>query len=88
VYGVPKNLGLLIGGTDVVAADAFCSKLVGFHPHFVGHIRKAAKMKVGKMKFHASADFDLGSSNEYQLEFSKFWYYVFKLVRRGLARSR
>lgn len=86
--GAPKRLGLLIGGTDVVSVDAFCSKLIGFRPRFVGHIRKAAKMKVGEMGFYARPDFDMGCLKKYRFEFSMFWYYVLKLARKKLARSR
>jgi len=87
IYGTPKELGLLIGGADLVAVDAFCSALVGFRPYFVGHIRKAAKKKIGKMKFHPVADFDLGS-DRYHLAFSTTLRYALKLARRKLARSR
>ena len=34
-FGIPKKVGLFIGGNDFVAVDTFCAKLMGFNPYFV-----------------------------------------------------
>lgn len=54
ITGIPKRLGLLVAGADVVAVDCVCAKLLGLYPYFVGHIRKAARKKIGVMNFDVS----------------------------------
>jgi len=42
-FGIPKKCGLLIGGTDPVAVDACCARIMGFWPRFVPYIRSAER---------------------------------------------
>ena len=81
-YGVPRKLGLMIGGQDVVAVDAFCASLVGFRPWFVGHIRKAASKNLGQMRYKVLGDFQHGDKDAYRFEFDRTLYYLLKLTRR------
>jgi len=80
-YGVPRKLGLLIGGKDIVAVDAFCSRLIGFKPWFIGHIRKAAAKGIGKLRYELSDGFQLENKKMYQFEFDRKLYYLLKLAR-------
>lgn len=86
VFGLPRKLGLLIGGADTVAVDSFCAKLIGFDPYFIGHIRKAARRQIGQMSYHLVADFDHGDYKKYRLRFSHTLFYLLKFVRRELQR--
>ena len=81
-YGVPKRVGILIGGNDVVAVDAFCSKLAGFHPLFIGHVRKASSKGLGSMSFVVRGDLDETDLKNYKFDFSRWPYYTFKILRK------
>jgi len=50
-YGIPIPAGIIVCGKDPVAVDTVCSKILGFNPFFVGHIRKAASLGVGSMSY-------------------------------------
>jgi len=52
-YGSPKKLGLIVGGNDIVAVDAFCANLAGFRPYLIGHIRRSAGRGLGRRRFRA-----------------------------------
>lgn len=80
VYGTPRKLGLLIGGMDIVAVDAFCARLIGFKPWFVGHIRKAARKELGKMNYDLKTNISSNELKTCKLNFSKFEYYFTKLL--------
>jgi uncharacterized protein (DUF362 family) len=41
--GTPRPLGRIVLSDDPVAADATCSRLMGFHPKRVSHIREGAR---------------------------------------------
>ena len=81
-YGVPKNVGFLIGGNDIVAVDAFCSKIAGFNPFFIGHIRKASRKGLGRMSFEVNGDLDTINRKNYKFDFSRTLYYTFKILRK------
>lgn len=49
-FGRPVPANLIVIGNDPVATDSFCAKVFGFNPYFVGHIRKAAKAKIGVLR--------------------------------------
>jgi uncharacterized protein (DUF362 family) len=82
-YGVPRKLGLIIGGKDVVAVDAFCASLIGFRPWFVGHIRKAAAKNLGQMHYEVSDCSQINDKKACRFEFDRGLYYLLKLMRRG-----
>jgi uncharacterized protein (DUF362 family) len=49
-FGKPTKAGILIIGKDPVAVDSTCAKILGFSPRLIGHIRKAARSGLGKMR--------------------------------------
>ena len=73
-FGVPIPLGAIICSQDPVAADAFCAKLMGFNPWFIGHIRKSASSGVGSMKYILKGD-RIGKPN---FETNKFEMWLLK----------
>ncbi|MFB3888908.1 MAG: DUF362 domain-containing protein [Candidatus Bathyarchaeia archaeon] len=75
-YGFPKKVGLIMGSADVVALDAFCARLIGFNPWFVGHIRKAAAKGLGSMGCET-----FGDCKKTRFEFNKPLYYAMKVMR-------
>jgi len=50
VSGQPIEMGLVIAGKDVVSTDTIASKVMGFDPYEIDHIKKAAKKGLGEMK--------------------------------------
>jgi uncharacterized protein (DUF362 family) len=55
-FGVPIPLNTIICSKDPVATDTFCARLMGFHPRFIGHIRKSSTSGVGSMKYEVVGD--------------------------------
>lgn len=49
VHGTPIKMGLVIAGSDVVATDAVAARVMGFNPHDIYHISRAAQLKLGLM---------------------------------------
>jgi uncharacterized protein (DUF362 family) len=47
VSGVPRLMGLIIGGMDAVATDCACARLMGKDPRHVPHLRLAVKHNLG-----------------------------------------
>lgn len=83
-YGLPKTLGLLIAGKDIVAVDTFCAKLAGFRPWFIGHIRKASFKGLGNMRYDLKAmNLNLIDLEKCRFDFSRKWYYFIKLMRKA-----
>lgn len=51
VSGVPKPLGLLVAGNDMVATDHACARIMGFNPKKIKHLRLAAKDGLGSTSY-------------------------------------
>jgi len=49
-FGRPDPASLIVVGNDPVAVDSYCARVLGFNPYFVGHVKKAAKAKIGIMR--------------------------------------
>jgi uncharacterized protein (DUF362 family) len=77
-WGIPIKSGSIIAGSDPVAVDCACSKIVGFNPYFIGHVRKAAASKIGSMKYQIVGD--SLSSVRTNFQFSAFDWYTFRLA--------
>ena len=54
--GFPRICRLLIAGTEMVATDHFCAKLMGFRPDSIPHISKAIKLRLGNPKYNIVGD--------------------------------
>ncbi|WP_455276639.1 DUF362 domain-containing protein [[Eubacterium] cellulosolvens] len=50
VSGQPIEMNLVIAGKDVVSTDTIASKVMGFDPYEIEHIKKAAERGLGEMK--------------------------------------
>jgi uncharacterized protein (DUF362 family) len=49
VVGNPRRMGVLVAGTDVVAVDSLCVRLMGFKPEEIGHVANTALLGVGQI---------------------------------------
>ncbi len=51
VSGAPNPLGLLIIGTDAIATDHACTRIMGFNPNKISHLTLAVKQKLGSIDY-------------------------------------
>jgi len=51
-FGYPLHSNLILLGMDPVAVDTVASKILGFNPMFIGHIKKSERMLVGTMRYN------------------------------------
>ena len=49
MHGKPVKMDTVIASTDVVAADATASRIMGFNPERINHIRWAEESGLGTM---------------------------------------
>ncbi|HLC00332.1 MAG TPA: DUF362 domain-containing protein [Candidatus Bathyarchaeia archaeon] len=49
VDGTPVKMDLIVAGTDAVATDATASRIIGFDPNKIKHIRRANEKGLGNM---------------------------------------
>ncbi|MDR1991883.1 MAG: DUF362 domain-containing protein [Nitrososphaerota archaeon] len=47
--GTPIEMNLILAGSDPVATDATCSRIMGIDPHEISHIKEAAKKELGNI---------------------------------------
>jgi uncharacterized protein (DUF362 family) len=50
IYGNPVKMDLIIAGKDVVATDAVASRVMGFDPRLIYHIRRASEKGLGSIE--------------------------------------
>lgn len=51
VGGIPRLMRLIVGGTDAVATDHVCARLMGKNPHHVPHLNLAVKHNLGTSSY-------------------------------------
>jgi len=51
VGGIPRLMRLIIGGTDAVATDHVCARLMGMDPRHVPHLKLAAEHNLGTSQY-------------------------------------
>jgi len=51
VKGIPKPLGIVVAGNDVVAVDHLCAKIAGVNPDKISYLRMATERKLGSVKY-------------------------------------
>lgn len=85
--GLPKRVGLFIGGQDVVAVDAFCARLMGFWPSRVAHVRKAARAGIGSLRYDLQGDFSPAEFRQHRFRYSRAKFLLMQVSRRILAWS-
>ncbi len=79
--GYPKKVGVLIGGNDVVAVDAFAARFMGFSPRTVKHILKSRRVGIGSMNYELESEIKSKEMNGCRFEFSTSKYYIMQLLR-------
>ncbi|MCL2172293.1 MAG: DUF362 domain-containing protein [Candidatus Bathyarchaeota archaeon] len=75
-FGPPIYSEVIVAGSDAVAVDSVCAKIMGFNPRRIGHIRLAAKKGVGKSHYvvvgerleSVKQDFEWSSSQAFLLK--------------------
>jgi len=82
--GYPKRVGAFIGGTDVVAVDAFCAKFMGFNPKSIKHILLAANRGVGSMDYKADSELSPKECKDLRFQFNLSKYWLMQLLRKAI----
>lgn len=49
VIGTPREMGVVVAGSDPVSVDAVCSAMMGFDPASIAHIARAHRMGLGEL---------------------------------------
>ena len=80
--GFPKKVGVFIGGEDIVSVDAFCAKLMGFHPKLVRHIRLAAQKKIGSLKYQLESELSQKEIRKISFQFNLGKFYLMEILRK------
>jgi uncharacterized protein (DUF362 family) len=85
--GLPKRVGLFIGGRDSVAVDAMCAELMGLLPGRIGHIRQSAGAGLGSMQYDLQGDVSPRDFLSYRFEYSQSNLLFMQVVRRVMSWS-
>jgi uncharacterized protein (DUF362 family) len=83
--GLPKRLGLLFGGSDVVAVDAFAADLMGFGARHIKHVVTAAQAGLGTMNYRSFGDWDRAQAARTKFRFSMANFYMMQVARKLLT---
>lgn len=49
IIGTPRELGILVAGTNAVSVDAVCASIMGFDPREIRHLARAHEMGLGEI---------------------------------------
>ena len=85
--GLPKRLGLFIGGRDPVALDAFAAHVMGFRPRAIGHVRKSARAGLGSLRYAIHGDLAGARLTPYRFQWSGSKFLMMQIARRLVAWS-
>ncbi len=81
-FGIPKRCGLLIAGTDPVAVDACCARIMGFNPYLIGHLRKCACAGVGSLRYRLVTDIPDFRYRNYRFRYNRIEHIGRSVLRR------
>ena len=84
-YGVPKQVGLLIGGRNPVSVDSFCASLMGFSPNSIRHISLAERAGLGPIKYNLLGEFDQSNIGKYEFKFDRIRYLLRRTVEGQIS---
>jgi uncharacterized protein (DUF362 family) len=83
--GLPKRLGLLFGGTDIVAVDAFGADVMGFGARRIQHVKLAERAHLGSRRYDLIGDWQSRDAATSRFRFSMFNFRMMQVARRLLA---
>lgn len=86
-WGPPINSKVIISGVDPVAVDTVGAKIMGFHPYFITHIRKAQGSRVGSMS-HTIVGEKLSDVSTEDYGFSARGHVIFRTAGYLNSRSK
>jgi uncharacterized protein (DUF362 family) len=84
-FGPPIYSEVIVAGSDAVAVDSVCAKIMGFNPRRIGHIRLAAKKGVGNPHYVIAGE--RLETVKQDFEWSGSQAMLFKLALRFQARA-
>jgi uncharacterized protein (DUF362 family) len=80
--GLPKKVGVFIGGEDIVSVDSFCARLMGFNPNFIKHIKLASAKGIGSMKYQIESELSKREMRQISFKFNHGKFYLMQLLRK------
>lgn len=85
VTGIPRLMRLIIGGTDAVATDHVCARLMGIDPNRVPHLKLAIKNHLGT-NLYETLGCCVDEVNE-NFDFIPLWRQAWMRLREELQRG-
>jgi uncharacterized protein (DUF362 family) len=73
LIGTPKELGIVVTGTNCVSVDSFCASIMGFKPSEIGYLLRAHEMGLGEIDvqaFEVVGDDWMGLISEFERPYS------------------
>jgi uncharacterized protein (DUF362 family) len=86
VNGVPKVCEVLIAGTNMVATDIYCTKLMGFKTSSVPHLVEALRLRLGTKDYELIGD--AAQDKCLNFEFMPWWEETFRNVIKGIRQRK
>jgi uncharacterized protein (DUF362 family) len=80
-FGRPKRCELLIAGSNPVAVDACCARIMGFRPRSVEHIKLCHQAGLGPMDYQLQTDVPNFDYRRFKFQFPVWEYQLRNLVR-------
>jgi len=84
-FGRPKKCGLLVAGVDPVAVDACSSRIMGFNPRFVDHIRMCHRAGAGEIRFQLDTDICGFSYRDYRFQYGRLEHIARAVLRKHVG---
>lgn len=79
-FGVPIHSNIIITGSDEVAVDVVCSKIMGFNPNRIGHIKRSIKAGLGNTNYRVVGE--RISDVKQDFKWKRFDAFLFRLAQR------
>jgi uncharacterized protein (DUF362 family) len=86
VSGIPKVCKALIAGTDMVATDIYCTRLMGFRASSVPHLAEALRIGLGSKDYELAGDFI--EEQCLNFKFMPRWEEVFRNVIKNIRERK
>lgn len=85
VAGIPRVMRLIVGGTDALATDHACTRLMGMEPRRVPHLRLAARHNLGTTRYTTLGCQveDVAEDFEFIPQWRQAWMRLRQLMQQG-----
>lgn len=84
-FGIPIHSNLIVTGKDEVAVDCVCSRIMGFNPKRIGHIRRSIKYGLGNSDYRVLGERIIDVKQDFK--WRVFDAFLFRLAQRIQERE-